>query len=278
MNSRRRWHGWDPEMSQYPAKMPMPETLDWDTWLTTAWHHDYNSDYHHGQWRCWYDFGMGALGDWGAHIIDTSHQFLDLGLPYEIDPVMLKGHNPFFFPMSSTIAFKFPERGNMPAVDITWYDGLDNRPPLPKGYGISEIDPNIPPPSDGSLQPAKLNPGKIIYSKELTFKGGSHGSTLSIIPEKKAKEMEISLPEVPESPSNHFANFLLACKGEEECRSSFDIAGPLSQVFTLGVLAQRLNTKLVFDRETKQITNNPLANLLLVGEVPRKGWEEFYKL
>ena len=90
--------------------------------------------------------------------------------------------------------------------------------------------------------------------------------------------MESSLPEVPKSPSNHFENFLKACKGEEECRSSFDVAGPLSQVFTLGVLAQRLNTKIVFDRETKQVTNNPLANLLLAGAPPRKGWEEFYKL
>ena len=90
--------------------------------------------------------------------------------------------------------------------------------------------------------------------------------------------MESKLPEVPESPSNHFENFLLACKGQEKCRSSFDIAGPLSQVFTLGVLAQRLNTKLEFDRETKQITNNPLANALLVGERPRKGWEQYYVL
>jgi hypothetical protein len=61
-------------------------------------------------------------------------------------------------------------------------------------------------------------------------------------------------------------------------RSSFEIAGPLSQVFNLGVLAQQLNTKLVFDRETKQITNNKMANQMLVGAPPRKGWEEFYKL
>jgi hypothetical protein len=90
--------------------------------------------------------------------------------------------------------------------------------------------------------------------------------------------MKGSLPEVPESPSNHFENFLLSCKGEEKCRSSFDIAGPLSQVFNLGVLAQRLNTKLFFDRETQQITNNPLANMMLRGGQPRRGWEEYYKL
>ncbi|HEV7350369.1 Gfo/Idh/MocA family oxidoreductase [Telluribacter sp.] len=278
MNSRRRWHDWDPKMTSFPKGEPIPKSLDWDTWLMTAQNHDYQKDFVNGQWRCWYDFGMGTLGDWGAHIIDTAHEFLDLGLPNEITPVMLDGHNPFFFPMSTTLSFKFPKRGSMPPVEITWKDGLNNIPAVPKGYGVSELDPNIPPPSNGQMQPAKLNPGKIIYSKDLTFKGGSHGSTLSIIPEDKAKDMASKLPVVPASPSNHFANFLKACKGEEKARSSFAIAGPLSQVFALGVLAQRLNTRLEFDRKTKRITNHPLANFLLAGAAPRKGWEQYYLL
>lgn len=278
MNGRRRWHDWDVNMKNFPPGEPIPETLDWDTWLMTAQDHEYQKDFVNGQWRCWYDFGMGALGDWGAHIMDTAHQFLDLGLPYEVDPVKIIGHNPLFFPMETTLAFKFPERGKMPPLTITWYDGMNNIPQVPEGYGKLEVDPNIPPASNGVVQPAKLPAGKIIYSKELTFKGGSHGSTLTIIPPEKAKEMESKLPEVPKSPSNHFENFLKACKGEEKCRSSFDIAGPLSQVFTLGTLAQRLNTKLEFDRKNKIITNNKLANQLLVGTPPRKGWEEFYKL
>lgn len=278
MNGRRRWHGWDTNMSKFPAAETIPETMDWDTWMMTAKHHDYQKDFVNGQWRCWYDFGMGALGDWGAHIMDTAHQFLDLGLPYEVDPLKIEGHNTLFFPQASTLAFKFPKRKRMPPVTITWYDGMNNIPQVPDGYGELEVDPNIPPASNGKVQPAKLGAGKIIYSKELTFKGGSHGSTLKIIPEDKAKEMASKLPEVPMSPSNHFKNFLLACKGEEKCRSSFDIAGPLSQVFTLGTMAQRLNTKLEFDRKKKVITNNKLANELLVGEAPRKGWEEYYTL
>lgn len=278
MNGRRRWHSWDVNMNSYPSAEPLPTTMDWDTWLSAIEPHDYNKDFHNGQWRCWYQFGMGALGDWGAHIMDTAHEFLDLGLPYEVNPVKLDGHNPFFFPMSSTLEFKFPERGNMPPLTITWYDGMNNIPAVPEGYGVSELDPNIPPPSTGQLQPAKLNPGKIIYGKDLTFKGGSHGSTLSIIPEEAAKDMQSQLPEVQQSPSNHYANFLKACKGEEKCRSSFDIAGPLSQVFSLGVMAQQLNEKIVFDREKKQIINHPLANNLLVGAPPRKGWEDYYKV
>ncbi|QDH80002.1 Gfo/Idh/MocA family oxidoreductase [Echinicola soli] len=278
MNGRRRWHGWDVSMNKFPSAESIPDTLDWDTWLTTAQHHDYHHDFINGQWRCWYDFGMGALGDWGAHIMDTFHQFLDLGLPYEVDPVKIEGHNALFYPQATTLDFKFPKRGKMPKVNVSWYDGLDNIPEVPEGYGSSELDGDIPAASNGKIQPAKLNPGKIIYGKDLTFKGGSHGSTLSIIPEEKAKAMAGKLPEVPESTSNHFANFLLACKGEEATRSPFSIAGPLSQVFTLGTLAQRLNAKLEFDRDTKVITNNKFANALLVGPPPRKGWEEYYKV
>jgi hypothetical protein len=166
----------------------------------------------------------------------------------------------------------------MPPLTITWYDGLNNIPPVPAGYGNVALDPNIPPASNGAIQPSKLNPGKIIYSKELTFKGGSHGSTLSIIPEEKAKEMASKLPEVPKSPSNHYANFLLACRGDEKPRSPFSIAGPLSQVFCLGVIAQQLNAELKFNRRKKRITNNKIANQLLVGAPPRKDWEQYYKL
>ncbi len=279
MNNVRRWHKWDAKtIYKMPDKQDIPKGMDWNTWLCAAPYHDFNAKYHQGDWRCWYDFGMGVLGDWGAHILDTVHEFLELGLPYEVTMLKAEGHNEFFFPYSSTILFRFPQRRSMPPVDITWYDGIDNLPPLPKGYGISELDPNIPATNQGETAPSTLNPGKIIYTKDLIFKGGSHGSTLSIIPEEKAKEMADKLPPVPKSPSNHFENFLLACQGLEKTRSPFEINGVLSQVFCLGVIAQRLNAQLFFDARTKQITNNAFANAMLTGIPPRKGWEEFYKL
>jgi hypothetical protein len=278
MNSPRRWHGWDTSMTRFPSGDPIPSTLDWDTWVSAAEMRGFHRDFVNGQWRCWYDFGLGALGDWGAHIIDTAHRFLHLGLPYEIDPVKIEGHNPLFFPQASTVVFRFPERGNMPACDISWYDGVKNIPPLPEGFKNMELDPNIPPPSSGAITPISLNPGKEIYSKDMIFTGGTHGTTLSILSDEMARDMQPNLPDVPQSPSNHYANFLKAIKGEEQTRSPFEISGPLSQVFSLGVLAQQMNTKLVFDRDTKQITNHDLGNKLLVGTPPRKEWEEFYKL
>ncbi|HTL72863.1 MAG TPA: gfo/Idh/MocA family oxidoreductase, partial [bacterium] len=139
-------------------------------------------------------------------------------------------------------------------------------------------DGNIPPPSSGTIDTKKRPPGKVIYGEGLTFKGGSHGTTLKIIPESKAKEMASKLPVVPKSPSNHFANFLKACKGEEKTRSPFAVAGPLCQTMALGVIAQRVNAKLAFDPATKQITNHKVANGLLAGVPPRKDWEQFYQL
>ncbi|MEE1104036.1 MAG: Gfo/Idh/MocA family oxidoreductase [Alistipes sp.] len=280
MNNSRRWHGYDVNIDRYPQAEPIPAGMDWDLWHTTQQFHEFNGKYHPGNWRSWYDFGMGALGDWGAHLIDTIHEFLDLGLPTEITPIKFEGWNTYFFPMSSTINFKFPRRGKMPAMDITWWDGIGNYPPVPEGYGVSKMSSDVPmingKPAAASA--VKLNPGTIMYSKDLIFKRGSHGATTQIIPESKAKEMASKLPEVPKSPSNHYENFLLACMGEEKTRSPFEKFGPLCQVFCLGVMAQRLNEKIIFDRETKRIVNNRFADAMLTSTPPRKGWEEFYKM
>lgn len=275
MNNPRRWHGMN--VSDYLPKQPVPDSLDWDSWLATASFHEYNKGYINGEWRSWYDFGNGALGDWGAHIFDTAHEFLKLGLPAEVEPLFLEGHSTFIFPQASTLAFRFPARGDMPPLELAWYDGKKNLPPLPDDIGGEVVDPNIPPPSTGAVKTKARAPGKIIYSKDLVFKGGSHATTLEILG-AKGEEMKSKLPEVPKSPSNHFKNFLLACKGEESCRSSFAVAGPLCQAMSIGILAQRVNAKLTFDPVSKQITNHKFANDLLAGAPPRKEWEQFFKL
>jgi hypothetical protein len=92
------------------------------------------------------------------------------------------------------------------------------------------------------------------------------------------KDMAAELPKITEKHSNHMANFLLSAMGKEKTRSSFAVAGPLTQVFTLGCIAQRLGGTLAFDPKTKQITNNKRANELLKGHPPRKGWEQYYTL
>lgn len=273
MNSARRWHG--KTYTGFFPEEPVPENLDHNVWIGTAKLHPYNKGYMNGEWRSWFDYGNGALGDWGAHIIDTAHQFLKLGLPTWVDPVRLDGHSEFVFPQECTLKFHFPEREGMPACDISWYEGQNNQPTLPSDFGQAVVDGNIPPPSAGKIDTKKMPPGKVIYGEGLTFKGGSHGTTLQILEKDKAKELK--LPKV-ESGTNHFENFFMACKGKETCRSNFAVAGPLCQAMALGVIAQRVKAKIEFDLATHKITNHEVANAMLDGDVPRKEWEQYYKL
>jgi predicted dehydrogenase len=266
MNKKRRWHGWGASVTEYPQD-PMPAGIDWDQWYdVVAAERPFSAKLHPQEWRSWYEFGGGCFGDWGPHILDTCHRFLELGLPETITAVKREGPNDFVFPQASTIRFAFPERAaDLPACDITWYDGVENKPLLEAEYS-------------GNGQDSPLNnPGKVIYSKDLVFKGGSHANALTIVPKQKYMDTRRDLPRFSQKNSNHYENFLLACKGEEQTRSPFSVGGELSQVFNLGVLAQRFGGELKFDRKTKRITNNEVAQALL-DPAPRKGWEQFYKL
>ena len=279
MNNSRRWHGYDVNMKTFPAADPMPATMDWDVWLMQSAHHDYSKQFDEGNWRSWYDFGNGALGDWGAHIFDTAHEFLDLGLPYEVGMQLAEGHNDFFFPMSSTIHFKFPRRGSMPACDLTWYDGIKNLPELPAGFGDSIVS-DVPLVAGHAYFFFNDTATTEIYTNDLIFKGGSHSATLEVVPKAKNDEMAAKglLPELPDYHFNHYKNFLNAIRGTEKAHSPFEKAGVLCQMINLGCIAERLNTTFHFDRATKEITDNPFANAMLAGTPPRKGWEEYYVL
>ena len=223
---------------------------------------------------------MGALGDWGAHLVDTIHRFLELGMPTEVHPRHITYHNDFFFPMCSTIEFKFPRRGVMPPLDLTWYDGVHNIPLVPEGFGDVPIDPDIPPVAGQPFQPTSLPPGKILYGRDITLRGGSHASALQVIPAERAAAMRAAgeLPDWPRNRSNHFQNFCLAVQGQEESRSHFGVAAPLSKVFSLGVITQRLNRSIRFCRNTERVINDPIADAFLVGAPPRKGWEDYYNI
>jgi predicted dehydrogenase len=265
MNKSRRWHPWG-DVTGFESGKQMPDMLDWDLWLgTTPKAIEYSDKLHPGNWRGWHQFGTGCFGDWGAHILDTIHRFLDLGLPEQISAKHMVGRNDWIFPMESTINFAFPARNGMPAMDIDWYDGRKNTPPIPAEFEGRELNPNTP--------------GKFIYTRGYVFQGNSHEAKLQIIPYEKYKEL-LKTGSVPRNfgkNSNHYENFINACRGTEKTNSPFSVAGPLSQMLTLGCIAQRLGGTLKFDREKKQITNNELANSLLKDNV-RKGWEQYYKL
>ena len=276
MNMARRWHKYKGNIFTYPIGEDVPATLDFDTWLGTARYHEYSSEYMRGEWRCWYDFGNGALGDWGAHTMDCVHEFLLKGdLPTKVELLKCEGWNQFAFPCATTLAFTFPKNALHDDVRLEWYDGAENWPELPKGFVFDKPD-GIPQNSANveSAAAKKLFPGKEMYQKDGTvWQSLSHRHPLHRVGDYHAK-----LPDFPHGDSSHYRNFILAVKGETKTTSPFSVAGKISQLFALGCIAQRVRRGFAFDRAKGEIVGDDYANYFIKGPKPRKGWEEYYKI
>ena len=269
MNMQRRWHKWGGKTSSYPKAEAMPKTLDWEVWCNAAPYHDFSKDLAYGEWRCWYDYGNGCMGDWGAHILDCVHRFTLKGaLPSEVAISNVTGWNSFVFPIQDTLTMKFP------GVTLEWYEGLDNKPALPKGFRYADNKGLFPASTanDGLIDPP-LKPGKEIYLADGTvWQGLSHASTLV-----RCGAQDEKVPEFEKAHNDHWRNFLLAVKGDEEAKSPFRVTASLSEVFCLGVIAQRLNRGFKFDPVKKRAVGDSEVDMLLQGPAPRRGWEEYYK-
>lgn len=274
MNYGRRWHKWEGKLKSFPPTEKIPATLDWDTWLGTAAFHDYSKDFVGGEWRAWYDFGNGCMGDWGAHLIDCVHQFLLKGdLPSEVKVVQQSDVNAFVYPMSSTLQFRFPKNKLHDDFELDWYEGVNNLPPLPTGFVFAT--PDGIPKNSANDENEKINlfPGKEMYQRDgMIWQSLSHKHPLHVVGDYTRK-----LPDYPAEFCTHYEGFLRAVRGEMETLSPFSVAAPLSQIFTLACIAQRLGRGFTFDKASGTIPNDREANALL-RQAPRKGWEEFYQV
>ncbi|MHC4910967.1 MAG: Gfo/Idh/MocA family protein [Planctomycetota bacterium] len=258
--------------AEHPSGEPVPESLDWDLWCGPAAKNPFSSKYHPFDWRAFWLYGNGMLGDWGAHIIDFAHEFLELGQPTRLEPLRIDDPNDVLFPLSSHLRMEFPSRGARPPVQMTWRDGADYMPAVPEQF--HEIQP------DGSLAPPKLGgAGTLLYRADDAFAiaRGSHSGTSRIIPasgaEAHADALDVEPPKL-----GHWASFTATCMGEDRTRSPFSVAGDLTKTLMLGVICQRLREELRFDRATERFVGNDRANALLDGPPPRAGWEEFYRM
>ena len=157
---------------------------------------------------------------------------------------------------------------------MEWYEGLDNKPPLPKDFRYADNKGLFPASTanDGLVDPP-LKPGKEIYLKDGTvWQGLSHSATLV-----KCGAQDEPVPPYERAKDDHWENFLRAVRGEEEAHSPFRVAAPLSEIFCLGVAAQRLGRSFDFDPVAKRAIGDDEVNLLLDGPAPRKGWEGYYE-
>jgi hypothetical protein len=234
---------------------PVPEGLSWDLWLGTAPERPYHPCYLPFNWRGWWDFGTGVLGDIGCHQFAAIFRALKLGYPTSVEACS-SGVNSETAPLASIVRYEFPARGDMPAVKLTWYDG-----------GL------MPP------RPAELEDGRRYGGPDSNLYVGDKGKMLNhrLIPEARMKEYKKPPTTLPRSPGHH-KEWIRACKGGQPAGSNFEASGPMAEVVLLGNIAVRMGQmlyekglKLYYDGPNMRITNMPEANKYVRREY-RKGW------
>jgi len=248
-----------------------PENMDWDRWIGSAPMRPYNPGYAPHDWRAWLDFGGGSLGDMACHIMDPIFWSLKLveAADYTVEVVMQRGRNEQTFPLTTTIKYCFPARGDMAAVDVYWYDGhwqedgerVYNRPERPSGI-----------PADQELGDENRNGSFLIGDKGI-ITTGEYGGRSRLMPDEKMADYKKPDPWLPRvKGQNHYQNWLDACKGGEPACSNFAYSGPFTEMVNFGNLTVKSGKKLHWDNKKGVVTNvsNPAA---IVSKEYRKGWE-----
>ncbi|MCX6911527.1 MAG: Gfo/Idh/MocA family oxidoreductase [Verrucomicrobia bacterium] len=248
---------WWPQGVERPKDTPqVPDTLDWDLWLGPAPVRPYHSAYVPFRWRGWWDFGTGGLGDMGIHNLAPVFSALKLGAP---DTVQASS-TPVFaetVPLAAIVHYQFPARGDMPPVQLHWYDGglLPERPAELGENAVLDAE-------DGII---------FVGDKGKMLVKGWGGEHPRLIPESADKAYQRPPKTLPRS-IGHYKEWVQACKTGSPTRSNFDFAGPLTEAVLLGsVCIRNGGDKLVWDSANLKITNDPDANKYLHYEY-RKGW------
>ncbi len=254
---------------------PVPEGLNWDLWIGPAPERPYHPIYCPFNWRGWWDFGTGALGDIGCHNLDPIFRALKLVAPTAVQGSSTRV-NKETFPLGSMVTYYFPGRDAkvqannyhvrgltgvgagavaMPPAKVVWYDG-GLRPPRPK-----DLPAEVPMGDNGRLLVG--DDGFILGTQ--------------VFPESRRKpEPPKTIPRV----ENHYQEWAAACKGGPPAGSNFDWAGPLAEAVLLGNVALRVElrqeltrTRLEWDPEHLRIPNLEKANQFIRREY-REGWQD----
>jgi len=256
---------WPQGMERPEGEDPVPADLSWQDWLGPATFRPYKMGiYHRFNWRGWYDFGCGAIGDIACHSLDAAFWALKLGYP---SSVMAESEdlNPESFPRWSKITFEFPARGDLAPVKLVWFDG--------KRIVDGEEVQNMPPRPECLEEGRTLeNNGQIYYGDDGVLKCGMYADSPRLIPETKMRDFLASDPKkyLDRSPG-HYLEFVKACKGEGEAGAHFGYAGPLTELGHLGNIALRSQNRIEFDPVAIKVTQGGDANRFLSREY-RDGW------
>jgi predicted dehydrogenase len=254
-----------PDLVARPAETPpIPATVDWDLFLGPAPYRPYHPVYHPHDWRGWWEFGTGALGDMACHTTNLPFMALKLGLPTRVSAVSSEV-NQETYPAWSTITYEFPARGDLPAVKLTWYEGAkDGKRHLP--------DPSLfegaTPTDSGSL---------LIGEKGKLYSSSDYGSEQVLLPAKTFADLDRPEPSLErldanrKSDENHKWEWLRACQGGPPALSNFDYSATLTEAMLLGNIAIRVGQPIEYDAAKGEVTNCPKA-APFVRPTFRDGW------
>jgi len=248
---------------QQSDDMPVvPYTMHWDLWVGPSPYRPYDPGVAPFAWRGRWDFGAGALGDMGAHIMDQPYWALDLGMPEQVHASATPFNNEAF-PLGSSVHYTFPGNGDRGPVKLNWYDGgmLPARP--------EELEDGKPLGASGG--------GMIFHGSEGKLMADVYGENARFIPESDIKEIGEPEKTMERSPGIH-EEWVAAAKGNGSTSSNFDYAAALTETMLVGNMAIRFkgaNTKLQWDAENMRVKNLPDANAWLDERNNfRIGWRE----
>lgn len=258
-----------PQGIEAPTEMPsVPPTLDWNLWLGPMAWRPYHPAYVPFAWRGFWDFGTGALGDMGAHILDHAYWALKFKYPTTVQAssTVYTQASP---PISSMITYEFPERDGMVPAKLVWYDG-GLKPPRPEMI-------------EQGRQMGDGGGGVLFIGSKGALMCSTYGRNPRIIPETKMKDYlkdqkDRGGPKVKleRSPGIH-EEWLQAIKEnkKELATTNFEYSGPLTETMLLGMVAIRMadkHMKLEWDGKAGKFTNLDEANEFLHIDY-RSGWE-----
>lgn len=266
---------WPQGLMKPKEPMTVPSDLDWDLFIGPAKKRPYNEVFTPWNWRGWWDFGTGALGDMACHIMDPIYWALDLKYPSSVSGSSTLS-NLYSPPHAQMVEYTFPARSKirgqaMPEVKLVWYDG-GLLPPRPEEL------------ADGEMM-GDSNGGIIFVGTKGKIMTGCYGMNPTLLPKERMKDFKKPAPWLPRIPGGngdiwssnaHEQDWIRACKEDPENRtessSHFGFSGPFNEMVVMGVLAVRLqglNRVLKWDGEEMKFTNispNDHINVVSVDE------------
>ena len=264
----------------------IPKELDWDLWLGPAKHIDYNPAYLPFNWRGWWAFGTGALGDMACHIMDPVFRILPLDYPDEVECSVSGNWKGFFAegnyvdscPPSTIIHLGYPKKDGKGKIKVSWWDG-GLLPERPEELGPDEAMGNW----DG---------GVIFEGTKGKLMADCYGANPRLLPTKLMKETNLPKETLKRVPEGHYVQWVNACidgYGKGVTSSPFEYAGPFTESILIGNLAIRSwmmqnpkmkgwedkylgRKKLLWDSKNMKVTNYDEANQFVKREY-RDGWK-----